>query len=399
MDLCDFLKLVLMKTPHHLLQLTIIMAIFGWVATPEFAFGQASITDFERVRALGNEVFFTGIDLSPDGKTLAVSTKKPLQIVKLDAETKQVIGTIDAGSAFTGSKVQFSSNGKYLLVKQMNLYDFAENKKRKLDFEILDAQSGQRIHFFEKVQDVTISANEQQAISLEGDEVVFWQLPDGSKIRSFKVEHSNDAIAMSPDGNQIAIAQTVNKEDIKGDSRFRKQKKAAKLTVKYKQQLSIYNSETGKKIATINEFYDIIHALRYSAGGEVLLVFQKPHLKVQTGFQSRSYINLIDVETNAPMRKAFTTQSAGFSELRFSSDGSLAATNSRGTRFEEIHLYDVASGTLLQRFEMGHRLFEKDTQGEKLIKDSRPSFVFLPGNKALLIVMGNQMIQWNFETN
>jgi hypothetical protein len=99
------------------------------------------------------------------------------------------------------------------------------------------------------------------------------------------------------------------------------------------------------------------------------------------------------------MRKAFTTQSAGFSESRFSSDGSLAATNSRGTRFEEIHLYDVASGTLLQRFEMGHRLFEKDTQGEKLIKDSRPSFVFLPGNKALLIVMGNQMIQWNFETN
>ena len=244
MELCDFLKLVLMKTPHHLLQLTIIMAIFGWVATSEFAFGQASITDFERVRALGNEVFFTGIDLSPDGKTLAVSTKKPLQIVKLDAETKQVIGTIDAGSAFTGSKAQFSSNGKYLLVKQMNLYDFAENKKRKLDFEILDAQSGQRIHFFEKVQDVTISANEQQAISLEGDEVVFWQLPDGSKIKSFKVENTSDAIAISQDGNQIAIAQTINKENLKGDSRFRKQKKAAKLTFCSYKKLAISKQKT-----------------------------------------------------------------------------------------------------------------------------------------------------------
>lgn len=387
-----------MKTTY-LLRIATIIAFFGWVATTGFTFGQASSTEFERLRVLGNEVFFTGIDISPDGKTLAVSTKKPLQIVKLDAETKQIIGTIDAGSVFTGSKAQFSSTGKYLLVRQMNLYDFAENKKRKLDFEILDAQSGQRIHFFEKVQDVAISADEQQAISLEGDEVVFWQLPDGSKIKSFKVENTSDAIAISQDGNQIAIAQTIKKESLKGDSRFRKQKKAAKLTVKYKQQLSIYNSSTGKKIATINEFYDIIHALRYSEGGEVLLVFQKPHPKVQTGFQSRSYINLIDVETNAPMRKAFTTQSAGFPELRFSSDGSLAATNSRGTRFEEIHLYDVASGTLLQRFEMGYRFFEKGTQGEKLIKDSRPSFVFLPGNKALLIVMGNQMIQWNFETN
>jgi hypothetical protein len=74
------------------------------------------------------------------------------------------------------------------------------------------------------------------------------------------------------------------------------------------------------------------------------------------------------------------------------------AINSKGSRFQEILLYDLEEGSLLKRFELGYRLFEK-SDGEKFINDTRPSYVFLPGDDAILVAMGNRLIKWNLELN
>jgi hypothetical protein len=84
--------------------------------------------------------------------------------------------------------------------------------------------------------------------------------------------------------------------------------------------------------------------------------------------------------------------------MKFSNDNKLLAINSKGSRFQEIHLYDFENGTLLKRFELAKRLFEK-SDGEKLQSDPRPSFVFLPGDQEILIAIGNQLITWNIEIN
>jgi hypothetical protein len=83
-------------------------------------------------------------------------------------------------------------------------------------------------------------------------------------------------------------------------------------------------------------------------------------------------------------------------ELKMSNNKKLFAINSKGTRFQEIHLYDTETGTLQKRFELGRRLFEK-IDGEKLLSDARPSFTFMPGDQSILIAMGNQLVVWNFE--
>ena len=82
-------------------------------------------------------------------------------------------------------------------------------------------------------------------------------------------------------------------------------------------------------------------------------------------------------------------------DLKISTDKKLFAINSKGNRFQEMHLYNYETGELEKRFELANRLFEK-SDGERIINSSRPAFVFLPDNQSILIAMGNQLIKWNF---
>ncbi|PKP53944.1 MAG: hypothetical protein CVT92_01925 [Bacteroidetes bacterium HGW-Bacteroidetes-1] len=368
------------------------------VHTSTGAVGQSSNSDFERVKIFGPEFIFSNITMSPDGNTIAVSSKKSSPVTMLDWKNRQEIKKIDAGKWVAGSRINYSATGTYLLLQEMNLYDLVENKNRKLHFEIVEAESGKIIKDFQDVQDVIITTDEQQAVSLQRQEITFWSLANGTKLKSFQVSGASDAIAISPDGSTIAVSHSVTKADLKGDRRFKK-KKAAKKVIRYKQLVSFYNTTTFEKLKTVNEFYDIVYRLRFSNDGDHLFVFQIPHLKVQTSKQTLTYVTRVDGRTYEALRGGLTSQSIGQPDIRLSHNGQLFAINSKGNKFQEIHLYDFTSGTLLQRFELGQRLFEKGSEGEKLIKDSRPSFLFLPGDASILITMGNQMIIWNLDTN
>ena len=362
------------------------------------AVSQSSNADFERVKIFGPEHIFSNITMSPDGNTIAVSSKKSEPVTLIDWKNRQEIRKIDAGKWYAGSRINYSATGTYLLLQELNFYDLVENKNRKLHFEIVEAASGRIIKDFQDVQDVIVTADEQQAVSLQGEEITFWNLATGSKLKSFRVSGASDAIALSPDGSTIAVSHIVTKADLKGDRRFKK-KKAAKPVLRYKQLVSFYNTTTFEKLKTVNEFYDIVYRLRFSNDGNNLFVFQIPHIKVQTSKQTLTYVSRVDGKSFEALRGGLTSQSIGQPDIRLSNNEQFFAINSKGNRFQEIHLYDFASGTLLQRFELGQRLFEKGSEGEKLIKDSRPSFLFLPDDTSILITMGNQMIIWNLDTN
>jgi WD40 repeat protein len=260
----------------------------------------------------------------------------------------------------------------------------------------VDVASGNSIRKFEKIQDVVVSPDEKQAISLDADEITFWNLPSGSKEKSFSIAGAGNAISLSSDGKILAVSQLVNAVDFR--SQFRKDKKGLKNTAKYKQIVSLFNAESGAKMMTIGEFYDIIYNLHFLPGSDILLVYQTPDVRIQINNKKLSYINLIDGKKLEPLRKGFTSMSIAQSDLKISDDNKLFAVNSKGTRFQEMHLYDYETGTLQKRFELGHRLFEK-VDGEKLINGSRPAFIFLPDNQSILIAMGNQLIKWNLEFN
>jgi WD40 repeat protein len=186
------------------------------------------------------------------------------------------------------------------------------------------------------------------------------------------------------------ISDEVSKNSFSGD------KKGAKLAEKTRQMVSFYDVETGSKQKTVAEFYEIIYRLRFSPDGAFVIVSQTPEISTQVASKKISYFNLIDAATAEPVRRGFTSMSVNQPAIHFSSDRKYFSINSKGQKFQEIHLYDSETGTLQKRFELGKRIFEK-VDGEKLFSDSRPSFAFLPGDESILIAMGNQFLVWNLK--
>lgn len=357
---------------------------------------QTSNSDFERIKWVSGEAEYTGLAISPDQNTIALSLKNSSPVKLIDWGAQKITREINVGDWNSGSMLSFSDGGKYLLLQEIGWTDFSQNKQRSTDFEIVDVSSGKSIRKFGKVQDVVISSDEKKAVSLNGNEISFWDLPSGDRKKSFNIAGAAHAIALSADGKTLALAQMVNEDEFK--DQFKKDRKGLKYAVNYRQLVSLFNAGNGQKIKTIGEFYDVIYELRFLPGSDILFVFQTPDVRVQVKEKQLSYINLIDAVKMEPLRLGFTSMSTAQPDLKTSSDKKLFAINSKGNRFQEMHLYNYETGELEKRFELAHRLFEK-VDGEKMINSSHPAFVFLPGDKSILIAMGNQLIKWNIDYN
>ena len=360
--------------------------------------GQASSSDYEKIKVGEENSHFTGLDLSPDGKSIVLTEKHTSGLKIYDLKSRVIANEFHPAGWSDGSKISYSKRGKYLLLQRLNWAGLIGNKARKIDFEIVEAATGNQIKSFENVQDVVLSGDEKYLLSLNEGEIVFWNLPEGTRGKSFKVSGAANAIDLSPDGRIITVSQFIEYENLAGDGRYFKKKKAIKFAVKNKQMVSFYDAQTFSLLKTVNELYDIIYKLKFSPEGNQVFVFQNPTIKAQTTKNGITYINLIDLYTKEPSRLGFTSQAISEPELKFSADGKMFAINSMGNRFQEIHLYDFVNGALLKRFELGYRLFEK-SDGEKFVTDSRPSFTFLPGDQSILIASGNRIVLWNLELN
>jgi len=357
---------------------------------------QTSNSNFERIKLITDENEYSGIALSPDKNTIAISTKKSSTVKIMDWTNRKFIQEFNSGSWNLGSKISYSDGGKYLFQQEISYLDFSQNIDRSIDFEIIDSATGKQIKRFEKVQDVVISSDEKYSVCLSNDEATFWNLTAGSKEKSIGIPNAAKAIALSPDGKTLAISVMINPEDLK--SRFKKDKKGLKNAVKYKQMISLFDVQTSAKIKTVDELYDVIYNLSFSPDGALLFVSQTPDIRNQVNNNKQTIINLIEVATQEPLRKGFTSMSVNQPELKMSNNHNWFAISSKGTRFQEIHLYDSETGTLQKRFELGNRLFEK-VDGIKLSSDSRPSLTFLPDDQSILVAMGNQLVVWNLELN
>jgi hypothetical protein len=147
----------------------------------------------------------------------------------------------------------------------------------------------------------------------------------------------------------------------------------------------------------VNEVYDIVYRLDYSADGNTLFCLQIPHVKANPGLQRQTFISTINGITGEPSRKGFISLAPFEPDFKLSHDGKLFGVVSQGKKFPEIHIYDFATGKMLKRFELSVRLFEK-SNGELQVTDSRLSFVFLPDNKRIMMTMGNRLLLWNMES-
>ena len=224
-------------------------------------FSQTDNSDFERIKLIKSESELSGMAISPDQKTIAISFSKSEPILMVDWQSRKISKEINAGKWNSGSRINYSSNGKYLIAQEIRFSDFSQNKDRTIDYEIIDPESGSQVKTFNNVQDVTVSADEKMTISLNNDEITFWNLPSGEKMKSFTIPGATNAVAISNDGKTLAVSQIVDEKDFK--SQFKKDKKGLKDAVKFKQVVGLYNADNGAKIKTIGEFYDLIYNLSF----------------------------------------------------------------------------------------------------------------------------------------
>ena len=380
-----------MKTLHKLILLLIA------VTTSFFAMGQGSNMEFERIRIGDERHIICGLELAPDQSYLAISSIQSFPFYKFDYGNRNVIEQFDVGNWYAGSSVNHSTDGKHILLQQLFYLDYRPNNDREVNFEVIESASGRVVKRFDEYHAVALSPDNHYAVSLTSDEVAFWELSTGNKTKAFKVSKASNGLAVSPDGRFIAVSHLPDESELKKDAYYKKNKKALKAALKYKQQLSIYDATTLERLYTVNSLYDIVFRLEYSPDGQTLFCLHVPHTKVKTGVGSyQTYISTIDGKSGEALRKGFTSLYNYEPDFKLSPDGKFFGVVSRSTKFPELHIYDFATGKLLERFEMSYRLWEK-TDGGFNPGDGRMSFAFLPDNKTVVMTNGNHLIYWKLK--
>jgi hypothetical protein len=351
--------------------------------------------DYERIKIGDVQHFVSGIDLSSDQTVFAISAIQGYPFYLFDWKKRKVLKEFNVGNWYAGSSINYSESGKYILMNQLFYTDFRLNKDREVKFDIINAESGERVKRFNDYHAIAMSPDEKFALALTGESVSFWDLSSKTMKTAFKVDKATNAIAMSPDGKLIAVSHKLSEATAKEIPQLKRDKKVLKSALKYKQQVSIYDAITFNKLYTVNELYDIIYKLKFSGDGKRLLCLNIPHQKIQNTAARQSYLNVIDMETGSPIRRGFTSQSYYEPDFKLSHDGNLLGIVSNNNRFLELHVYNFETGEMLHRFQQSYRLFEK-SEGEMIGVDSRIFFVFLPDNESIIMTMGNHLIQWNF---
>ncbi|MCB0431302.1 MAG: hypothetical protein H6585_15360 [Flavobacteriales bacterium] len=350
--------------------------------------------DYKLFHMGGETSVRSGLALSPDGNTVACAGAQGFPLFLYDWRNDKILKKFDVGNWYAGAKVEYSAKGTYLLLQQTFYIDWAPNKDREVDFEIVNAESGEIVQKINAAHSVAIAYDESFYVVLQGDDVSFYELPSGRMMRKFTVENATNAVAISPDGKQVAVSHMPTAQLLQDVPSIRLDKKAIKPALKYRQMISIYDAGSMELIKTINEIYDIIYRLQYSHDGYRLFSYSIPHTKMQTSTAGRQgYIYMIRMPEGDVLRTSFMSLAPYEPDFTENNEKTLFGVVSFDVA-PQINLYDFEKGKLENRFDTRQRL--RDAINNKMAGDSRASFAFLPDD-SIIIVTGNQTIIWKPE--
>lgn len=389
-----FLFEICLSMKISILSICFLNTLFGVFAALQPAAAQTINAEYERFNATDTKYIHSGMALSPDKSLIALATTQSYPLYLYDINSRKVVRQFDVGNWYAGSRVTWSEGGRYLLIQQLFYIDFASNKDREVNFEIVDALSGRSVLRFDKYHDVKITPDEKYAVSLSGNKIEITDLQNGKIVNSFSADNATNSLCLSPDGKYIAISERPGDQLLGQDPQFRKNKKGLKFTKKYKQVVSIYKTVDFSPVAIINEYYDNIYRLSWSPDGRFIFCLSIPHLKAATATSGRqNFISVIDAVRFQSTRTVFPSNSNYEPDFKLSNDGRSMGVVSWG-KFPELRVHDFETGQVLQRFEMSSRTMEGISKLE-IPSDGRVFIEFLPGDKSMLATFGNQLLLWH----
>jgi hypothetical protein len=283
------------------------------------------------------------------------------------------------------------------MLQQLFYMDYAPDKDREVNFEVMDVATGKSMLNFGDYHDAKITPDERYLVTLSGgDKVAIHDIETRKEIRSFNVPQATNSVSVSADGKLIAVSHKTYKSDLVKNPAYKNNKKNQPILEKYKQQVSVFDFNTFEKLYTIDAFYDLVYLLEYTHDGEYLFVYSIPHTKLQGPNGKKSYVEVVNARTGEPIRKSFGSLAIYEPDFKMSHNNKYFGIISLSKNFPELHIYDFETNALLKRFELSYRLFQKAGEGE-FPGDGRSSFIFLPGDEEVLIVFGNRVIKWKMD--
>jgi WD40 repeat protein len=358
----------------------------------------------------GTNMVYEKIDVSPDpykflhsdidnipgteDYVISATQKFPFYVVDKDLNIKS---TYDVGNWYAGSRLSTSSDGQYTLLQQLFYLDFAPNKDREVKFEVIETYTGKEILTIDAGHDADFHPNNQELIVLEGDNLYSYSLTGKGKKVLLPTPEATNCMAFSPDGSKVAISHHVEDDYLNAYVTKKGQKDNYKLYKKYRQCVSVYETENYTRLYSVDEMFDIPYALQFSPDGSTLLCYSVPHTKVvaKTGMTGSKYISVIDSETGKTLPRGFVSNSIYEPDFEFSNSHKYFAlvTVNRG-RFPEIWVCNYDDASIIARFELAKRMFGSHTKGQFPADDGRVGIAFSPDDSHILITNGSLIFKW-----
>ncbi len=360
--------------------------------------GQSTNMVFEKIDVSPAPYKFlhSDIDIIPGTEDYIISATQsfPLYVVDQDLNIKS---TYDVGNWYGGSRVNLSSDGRYILLQQLKYLDYSPNKDREVKFEVVEAATGKEVLTIDAGHDADFHPNNEELIVLEGDNLYSYSLSGKGKKVLLPTPDATNCMAFSPDGSKVAISHHVEDEYLNSYITKKKQKDNYKIFKKYRQCISVYETENYTRLYTVDEMFDIPYALEFSPEGSTLLCYSVPHTKVvaKTGMTGTKYISVIDAENGETLPRGFVSNSVYEPDFEFSnSQEYFALVTINKSRFPEVWVCRYDDASIIARFELAKRMFGSHTKGQFPADDGRVGIAFSANDNHLLITNGSLIFKW-----
>lgn len=355
---------------------------------------QAHQDEAERIAITGNQAITSCLELMPDGLTLLVGTTQDHPVYVMDTRDWKVLRTIDVAGYYAGPEVKASAKGTYIMLRQRFYIDWKVNKDRLVKHEVVDFATGRTVLTIAAAHDAQISPDERFIYSLEGEHVTVRTLPDGQEIRRINVPLTRAALAVSPDGNLIAVSHRPTQPQLETVPSMRSDKRGLKPALKYREMVSIYNTSDGKLVGTIPEVYDVIYDMTFTTTGDRLLIYAIPHQKlnpgttgVMTGAFRQGVVGMVEMPAMTPMRTGFLSlMNEPQVEPNLQGDRIALASLDRTFHGRKLYVYDMATGEFTLDLDMDMR-WRDDVQAKEY-HDGGVPYHFLADGRTLVVGSG-----------
>ncbi len=345
----------------------------------------------------GDERFrFSDIARLPETHKYYVTPSGNNPAYLINGDTYAIEGTHNVGTYPLGARTTISKTGKYVMIQSLTHLEY-KLKNRETYLVVVDPIGGKILLNLSKVNDACFHPNEEEVWYLIDGVVRSVTLASGKDREVFKFPSATNCLAISPNGQYLALSHKPAKDFLDAYVTKKGQKKNYKIYEKFRQCISVFNTSDQALAHLASEMVDIPYVLEYSPKGDFLLCYSQPHdkLTATTTAGNTDYISKIDAATGILRTEGFVSNSVYEPDLEFSnSHNYLAIVTINRTKVPEVWVCDFNTASILARFECGKNTLGEALKNELKADASRVGVAFSADDQNMLITYGSILLNW-----